>query len=204
MRLDVRLRQRLSRGTPPREALVAQHVPGRSFADVGCMWSVDGAIAFAAEAAGASAVTGVDIMGESAAFQAEHARLGSGVRFVQGDLHESATVSEVGPHEVVWCSGVLYHAPHPLLTLERLRQLTTHTLILATETLPFRGTRVDFAPRPGTHPGITEPFRTGQGYVPWYWGISPGAVRAMLEATGFRVASETRLPFHTTVVAHPR
>lgn len=203
MRLDVRLRQRLSRGTPPREELVARHVRGRSFADVGCMWSVDGAIAFAAEEAGAAPVTGVDIMGESAAYQAEHARRSSAVRFVQGDLHAPATVAEVGPHEVVWCSGVIYHAPHPLLTLERLREITTGTLILATETLPLRGTRCDFAPKPGSHPGITEPFRTGQGYVPWYWGISPGAVRAMLEATGFRVAEETRLAFHTTVVAHP-
>ena len=31
-----------------REALVAQHARGRSFADVGAMWQVEGAIAFAA------------------------------------------------------------------------------------------------------------------------------------------------------------
>jgi hypothetical protein len=202
MRSTVRLRQRLSRGTPPREELVARHVAGRSFADVGCMWGVDGAIAFAAEAAGAAGVTGVDVMDVSAAYAAEHERRSSRVRFVQGDLHERATVEAVGPHDVVWCSGVLYHAPHPLLTLERLRSITTDTLILATETLPLRGTRCDFAPRPGAHPGLTEPFRAGAGYVPWYWGISPGAVRAMLEATGFSVVEQHRLAFHTTMVAH--
>ena len=201
MRPTVRLRQRLSRGTPPREELVARHAGGRSFADVGCMWSVDGAIAFAAEAAGASTVTGLDVMAESAAYRAEHARRGSQVRYVRGDLHDPETVAAVGPHEVVWCSGVLYHAPHPLLTLERLRALTTETLILATETLPLRGTRCEFAPRPGSHPGLTDPFRPEAGYVNWYWGISPGAVRAMLEATGFRVQEEYRLAFHTTVVA---
>ena len=97
--------------------------------------------------------------------------------------------------------GVLYHAPHPLLTLERLHALTTDTLILATETLPLRGTRCDFAPAPGARPGLTEAFRPDAGYVNWYWGISPGAVRAMLQATGFRVEEEHRLPFHTTVMA---
>lgn len=43
--------------TPPREELITQHVAGRSFLDVGCMWSVDGALCFAAEDAGATAVT---------------------------------------------------------------------------------------------------------------------------------------------------
>ena len=41
----------------------------------------------------------------------------------------------------------------------------------------------------------------GGGYVPWYWGISPGAVRAMLEAAGFAVVEEHRLACHMTVVA---
>ncbi len=58
------------------------------------------------------------------------------MRFVRGDLHDPATVAEVGPHEVVWCSGVLYHAPNPVLTLQRLRELTTELLILQTMTLP--------------------------------------------------------------------
>lgn len=201
MRPSVRLRHRLSRGLPPREELVQRHVKGRSFVDVGCMWSVDGAIAFAAEAAGASGVTGVDVMGESSKYLEEHARRSSKVRFVQGDLHDPRTVEAVGPHDIVWCSGVLYHAPHPLLTLERLRQMTAQTLILATETLPLKGNRCEFAPAPGTHPTHTEPFDPARGYVNWFWGISPGALRAMVEATGFRVEEEHRTAFHTTVVA---
>lgn len=201
MRASVRLRRRLARGVPPREELVARLVPDRSFADVGCMWSVDGAVAFAAEGAGASAVTGLDVMAPTPAYAAEHARRKSRVRFVRGDLHDPATVAEAGPHEVVWCSGVLYHAPHPLLTLERLRALTSDVLVLATETLPRRGTDCVFAPAPGTHPAHTEPFDPARGYVNWYWGISPGALRAMLAATGFRVEEEHRLAFHTTVVA---
>ncbi len=53
--------QRL-RPAAPREDLVRAHASRRSFVDVGCMWSVDGAIAFLAEDAGASVVTGVDLM----------------------------------------------------------------------------------------------------------------------------------------------
>ncbi|HEX2086030.1 MAG TPA: class I SAM-dependent methyltransferase, partial [Solirubrobacteraceae bacterium] len=109
-----------------REQLVARHAPGASFADVGCMWKVHGAIAFAAERAGATRVTAVDVMPPTPQFEERRRR--SNVRFVQGDLHDPATMEEVGEHDVVWCAGVLYHAPHPLLTLERLRAITTRTL----------------------------------------------------------------------------
>ncbi|MGE4425363.1 MAG: class I SAM-dependent methyltransferase [Solirubrobacteraceae bacterium] len=202
--LAARLRQRLSRATPPREELVAEHAAGRTFLDVGCMWQIHGGIALAAEAAGATAVTGVDVMDASPEYLAEHARRGSSMRFVRGDLHDPALVDEVGPHDVVWCSGVLYHAPHPLLTLERLRALTGRTLILATETVPRRGTVCEFAPEPGTHPGIDRRLDPAEGYVGWYWGISPGAVRRMLEVTGFELQDEHRTAFHMTVVARPR
>lgn len=203
--LPVRLRARLSRAAaPPREELVARHVRGRSFADVGCMWQIHGGIAFAAEAAGASRVTGMDLMGQTPEYQAEHARRGSAVRFVQGDLHDESALTQLGTHDVVWCSGVLYHAPHPLLTLERLRSITGHTLLLATETLPERPLARNvcvFAPRPGTHPTHTEAFDPARGYVNWYWGITPSALRAMLAATGFSIVEEHRTAFHTTVVA---
>jgi hypothetical protein len=202
--LPVRLRARLSRASPPREAFVARHVAGRSFADVGCMWEINGGIAFAAEAAGAGEVSGMDLMGETPEYQAEHRRRGSKVRFVQGDLHDEQALARLGVHDVVWCSGVLYHAPHPLQTLERLRSVTGETLLLATETLPERLLARNlcvFAPKPGTHPTHTEPFDPARGYVNWYWGITPSALRAMLGATGFRVVEEHRTPFHTTVMA---
>ena len=87
------------------------------------------------------------------------------MRFVQGDLHEPATVAAIGRHDVVWCSGVLYHAPHPLLTLERLRELTGQTLLLATETVAEtpgrRGTCV-IAPGTGEHPNAEPPGGPGR------------------------------------------
>lgn len=202
-----RVRARVGSAAPPREALIARHVVGRSFVDVGCMWSIDGALCFAAEDAGASSVTGVDLMGPTERFSAERARRASGVRFVQGDVHEPATIAEVGPHDVVWCSGVLYHAPHPLLTLERLRQLTMSTLLLATETIaetPGRRDTCIVAPSRDEHPNAEPAGGPGAGYGPWYWGISPSALRTMLRLTGFAVAEEHRTPLHVTVVATPR
>jgi len=127
------------------------------------------------------------------------------VRFVQGDLHEPATIAAVGPHDLVWCSGVLYHAPHPLLTLQRLRELTAGTLLLATETVaetPGRRDTLVIAPGPEEHPNAEPARGPGEGYGPWYWGISPSALRTMLALAGFAVDEEHRTPFHVTVVAH--
>ncbi len=186
--------------------------PGRSFADVGCMWSVDGALAFAAEAAGATSVTGVDVMAPTPAFETERARRGSGVRFVRGDVHDPAVVAEVGRHDVVWCSGLLYHAPNPLLTLERLAQLTGETLLLATEALPevpgLRGACVFYPgadPRPFAAPGrvgLASPFDAARGYENWWWGITRSALEGMLAATGFRVAEAHDDRLHVTIVAN--
>ena len=171
------------------------------------MWSVDGALCFAAQDAGAGAVTGIDVMGPTPRFAAERERRGAAVRFVQGDVHDAAVVAEVGVHDVVWCSGVLYHAPHPLLTLERLRALTGRTLLLATEVVrEVRGRprAAVFAPAPGSHPAHTEPFDPARGYVGWWWGLTPSAVLAMVEASGFAVAAEHRTRTHLTVVCTPR
>jgi SAM-dependent methyltransferase len=198
------LRARLGSATPPREELIARHVAGRSFVDVGCMWTIDGALCFAAEDAGAASVTGVDVMPRSQRFDSEVARRDSKVRFVQGDLHDPATVAAIGRHDVVWCSGVLYHAPHPLLTLQRLRELTGQTLLLATETVadtPGRRGTCIVAPGPEEHPNAEPPSGPDAGYGPWYWGISPSALRSMLELSGFAVVQEFRTPFHMTVVA---
>lgn len=210
------------RGSDPlaREALIRAHAPGRSWLDVGCMWGVEGGLAFVAEAAGARAVTGVDVMVATAGYAAEHARRGSAVRFVRGDLHDPATLAEAGEHDVVWCSGVLYHAPHPLLTLERLRSVCGERLILSTEALPelpglpgacvlypaLAGERErrPYAGAPGGRAvGITEPFDPTAGYGNWFWGITPSALRGMLAATGFAIERELGDPFHRTVVARP-
>jgi SAM-dependent methyltransferase len=215
-----RLRRRMASGRPDREALVRELAPGGSFLDVGCMWSVHGRIAFVAEESGATAVTGIDLMGRTEAFEAEHARRRSAVRFVHGDLHDPATLAAAGPHDVVWCSGVLYHAPHPLLTLERLREVCGRRLILSTESLPelpgVRGgcvfypalsarDRRAYAGVPGGRAiGLTSEYDPAQGYGNWFWGITPSALLGLLHAAGFVPERVLRAPFHTTVLATPR
>ena len=186
-----------------REQLVARHARGGSFADIGAMWNVHGALAFAAEAAGATKVTALDVMPATQQFEAERKRRGSQVRFVQGDLHDAETMESVGVHDVVWCSGVLYHAPHPLLTLERLRAITGRTLLLATEILPLPGRFAAFAPARWMHPGRPMPFDASKGYAPWWWLPTAGAVRAMLEAAAFVTVEEVGGRFHRTFIAEP-
>jgi hypothetical protein len=216
-----RLRRRLAGRRPPREELLRRFALGRSVADVGCMWGVHGRLAFLAEESGATAVTAVDIMAASPEFLSEHARRSSTVRFVQGDLHEEQVLAKVGPHDVVWCSGLLYHAPSPILTLQRLRVITAELLILATETIPevpglaqscifFPGLsvsdrQVHAAARPGggVALGVSTPFDPGQSYGAWWWGLSRSAVRGMLHATGFEITEEFGDALHATFVARP-
>ena len=216
----LRRRARPGRGLDQsREQLVRRHAPGRSFADVGCMWNADGAIAFLAEDAGATKVTGVDVMDPTRAYEDEHRRRDSAVRFVHGDLHDASTVTAVGVHDVVWCNGLLYHSPHPLLALQRLRALTGELLILGTQTLPeVPGVRGACVLYPGLGPpdrrvyapagedgkvGIDTPFDSAESYANWWWGITPSALRGMLAATGFDVEDVAHDPFNVTAIARP-
>jgi len=167
------------------------------------MWGVEGALALAAARAGATPVTALDLIPPTPRFT--EAATGLDVRFVLGDLHDPAVVREAGRHDVVWCSGVLYHAPHPLLTLERLRQMTGETLLLATEVLPVPGRLAVFAPPRWVHPGRPPPLDPARGYGNWYWLPTPATVRALLAATGFAVVDELRTgPVHRTYVARPQ
>jgi hypothetical protein len=215
--LAARARRRLSGPQPDREDVVRRHAAGKTFCDVGCMWKVHGRIAFVAEEAGATAVTGLDVMDASPEFQAEHSRRASGVRFVQGDLHDPETVAAVGRHDVVWCSGVLYHAPNPVLTLQRLRELTTELLILQTMTLPeLPGVKQGLVFYPGVPDrglyarwgedaagSLRLPDPGEDQYAPWWWGISQSALHAMLRAADFEPLEQWGDPFAVHVIARP-
>ena len=202
--IAARLRHRLGRrdARTVHDRLVREHASGGgSFLDVGCMWRIDGANAFAAAEAGASAVTAVDLMDPTPAFLERAA--GSRVRFVQGDINDARTVDRAGPHDVVWCSGVLYHCPDPLLTVQRLGAVTGRRLLLATEVLPARGRCAVFMPTRRDHPGAPEAVPPdAEGYAPWYWLPSPATVRALLGLAGLRAQRELAIgPYHRVFVA---
>lgn len=214
-----RLRRKLRRRRRPldREQLVRRWAPDRSFADVGCMYGANGRIAFVAEESGAVAVTAFDAMEETPEYRAEHERRGSSVRFVRGDLHEPGAIGE---HDVVWCAGVLYHSPYPLLTLERLAAGAREVLIVGSHTIPEvpgleqacvfypklgeAGRGVYRPVWPCNSVGIATPYdeRPEMAYANYWWGITPSALRAMVEVQpGFRVVEELAEPFASYVVA---
>jgi SAM-dependent methyltransferase len=180
--------------------LIERLAPGRSFVDVGCMWNVDGAYAFHALDQGAVGVTGIDVMGATDHFHAENARRGSRVTFVQADINDPTLPARLGKVDVVFCSGVLYHMPNPLTTLEQLRALCGRTLILGSATIPelhipqvavyypfldarFHRTLVRRTDH--TKFGLDTAFRHDWRYANWFWGLTPSCVRAMLATTGF-------------------
>jgi SAM-dependent methyltransferase len=200
------------------------HVAGRSFVDVGCMWGINGQYPFLAEELGATRVTGFDGMAPTPEFIAEHARRGSRVRFVQGDLHDPASVAEVGEHDIVLCSGVIYHSPNPVQLLEHLHRITGELLILGSHTIPevpgldqvcvfYPGLdsvgRGVFAQAHAQYqmPGVTEPFDASahNAYANMWWGITPSALEGMLSVVGYEVLERFSTPvepFFTTVLAH--
>jgi SAM-dependent methyltransferase len=115
---------------------VERFAPGRSFADIGCMWGVNGEYAFLAERAGAGRVVGVDVFGPTPEFEARRVRESSRVEFVLGDIVSQGTIERVGEVDLVLCAGVLYHHPSPLDLLVALRRICRETLILRTATIP--------------------------------------------------------------------
>ena len=205
------------------EPLIDDLAPGHSFIDVGALWNVHGKVAFRAEEQGATAVTALDVSSPTEEYRAEHERRGSTVRFVHGDLHDEAVRAEAGLHDVVWCSGVLYHCPDPLHTLRCLREITTRTLVLISATIPEvpgKAQAAVFFPALGvrerkaydraftatsgiTSPrlGLTTPFDPGETYGNWWWGLAPSAIEGMLAACGFEVERTITDGFHTRIVA---
>ena len=193
-------------------ALIARHAPGQSLVDVGCMWKVDGAYAFHALAHGAVRVTALDVHAPTPEFLAQNAAAGERVRFVQGDINDPAIADAIGVADIVFCSGVLYHMPNPILTLTRLRRICCRTLILGSATIPeqrWPQSAVFFpylragARRALTYPsadqkiGLDTEFVREWDYGNWFWGLTPSSVEAMLRATGFEVLE--RYPYRRSL-----
>ena len=202
-------------------AYVRRFAPGRSFADIGCMWGVNGEYAFIAEEAGAASVVGVDVFGPTPEFDATKAARGSRVRFVLGDATDPRTIDEIGPADVVLCAGVLYHHPSPFDLLVALREICRGTLILRTSTIP----EVDGLPNAAVffpmlaagdrrlwqldrlglrhQAGISNDFQPSEGYGNWFWGLTPSCLRSMLQVAGFRVDEQWEEAFAQTMICTP-
>jgi Protein of unknown function (DUF1698) len=200
---------------------IRDYAPGRSFVDVGCMWGVNGDHSFAAEEAGATSVTGIDVFGPTPEFEAKRRERRSSVEFILGDASHPHTIARVGIADVVFCAGVLYHHPSPFDVLTALRRMCRETLILRTATIPEVKSLPNAAifypmlsPEQrklwdlsaggvGHQTGITDAFEPVEGYGNWFWGMTPSCVRALLETAGFRVNYRATEPFAQTFICSP-
>lgn len=200
---------------------VRQHAPGHSFADIGCMWGVNGEYAFIAEDAGATQVKGVDVFGPTSEFLEKRRTRGSSVEFILGDATQSQTVARVGFVDVVFCAGVLYHHPSPFDLLVALRRICREVLIFRTASIPevpgLRHMAVYYPMLPasdrqlwnlkslgvGKQVGITDSFEPDEGYGNWFWGLTPSCLIALLQTAGFRIDEWISEPFASTVIATP-
>ena len=197
---------------------IRNHAPGKSFADIGCMWGVNGEYSFLAEQAGATAVTAVDVFGPTPEFEEKRLSRGSRVRFVLGDITRVDTLEAIGQADVVFCAGVLYHHPSPFDLLVALRRICRETLILRTSTIPeVRGLpnaavyfpMLDAKARElwnlktlglQHQAGISNEFQPSEGYGNWFWGLSPSCLESLLKTAGFRVDFRATESFAQTVV----
>jgi 2-polyprenyl-3-methyl-5-hydroxy-6-metoxy-1,4-benzoquinol methylase len=197
---------------------VRRLAPGKTFADIGCMWGVNGEYTFVAEEAGATAATGVDVFGPTPEFEEKRQARNSSVRFVLGDISRAETVERVGSADVVLCAGVLYHHPSPFDLLVALRRICRETLILRTSTIP----EIDGLPNAAVYypmlsaeqrklwnlsnlgllhqAGITNEFDPRDGYGNWFWGMTPSCVTSLLATAGFRVDEHAPEAFSHTFV----
>lgn len=197
---------------------IRRHASGRSFADIGCMWGVNGEYAFIAEEAGATKVTAVDVFGPTPEFEEKHRARRSRVEFVLGDITRADTLDRVGEADVVFCAGVLYHHPSPFDLLVALRHICRETLILRTSTIPevrglpnaavyfpmldARGRELWNLKSLGLlhQAGISTEFQPSEGYGNWFWGLTPSCLESLLKTAGFRVDFRATEAFAHTCV----
>ncbi len=131
------------------------------------------------------------------------------MRFVQTNLYEDAAIAEIGRHDVVWCSGLLYHTPNPVLALRQLLRLTGETLIVGSKVVPavpglpgmavyYPGLsardRTTYAPV--APPVAKEPYDPERYFANWYWGLTPDSIVAIARSLAeVRVVEEIHLPW---------
>jgi hypothetical protein len=200
---------------------IRRYAPGHTFADIGCMWGVNGEYAFIAEESGATAVKAVDVFGPTPEFDLKKQARNSAVEFILGDACHAETLARVGVVDVVFCAGVLYHHPSPFDILVALRRMCGQTLILRTFAIPeIKGLPNAAVYFPMLKPkdrrlwdlsglgltrqiGITDAFEPEQGYGNFFWGLTPSCLSSLLETAGFRVESQASEAFAQTFICAP-
>jgi hypothetical protein len=196
-------------------SLVRKYAPGKSFADIGALWGVDGSNTFIAEEVGAKRSVAVDVYPESQKFLEEKKKRNSKVEFVLGDINSNETTKKIGVCDIVLCAGVIYHTPDPLHMLMRLRAITGEILLLNTASIPemfgIRNGAIFYPYLPesqrkiwnrgiGSQKAITGPYEPQEGYANWFWGMTPSCIESLLNVAGFEVVHRSVFNFRTVFV----
>jgi len=122
---------------------IKQITSGRSFADVGGLWGTENERVTVASLAGACSATMVDMQREDnewwQAFDQHCEEKGvTDYGKIVANIDDADFTSRVPSHDIVHCSGVIYHSPNPLRTMAQLRAITANTLLLCSMTVPER------------------------------------------------------------------
>ena len=180
---------------------VPKRLDGKSVLDIGA-W--DGAWSFEAKRRGASRVLATDKFiweggswGERGSFDLAREALGLDVDDMVIDVMDLSRES-VGQFDVVFFFGVLYHMRHPMLALEKVRDVTAPGGLAIVET---HCDMLDLEiPALGFYPN-----RELNGDVTNWFGPNPAALIGMLKAVGFEDVTLTSLhPAWKRMTVHAR
>lgn len=200
---------------------VRQLAPGKSFVDVGALWNIRNEKISVAGQAGASHLAIADISPTDSMWWD---RMASHLHQYDYDaIIVDATAPNapelIGQHDIVHCSGVIYHQPDPMQLLLNLRRCTNETLVLGSMVIPdileTKHGILDSTSTPVFVPalegrtkkivaahygrigltvgGVSGPAPSSWSHpdrVPWWWLLSPSVIRSMVEASSFRVVDE--------------
>lgn len=125
----------------PKDDWIRSLAPGKTVADIGGLWGTRNEKVSVALGAGAAKATMADIAPLDHelwdAFDAWCAHRGvSGYGKVRLDATAPHPDRFLAPHDIVHCSGVIYHVPDPYGLVANLRSLTREHLILTSMVVP--------------------------------------------------------------------
>ena len=122
--------------------LIAEHVKGLSFVDIGGLWGTNNERVTVALTHQAKSATMMDIVPMGHELwrkfdqRAKEAGFAGQYKSISANLDDPDLTRNHGTFDFVHCSGIIYHAPSPFHTLMSLRALTRKYLVLGSMTVP--------------------------------------------------------------------
>ncbi|MFC7399559.1 hypothetical protein ACFQU1_20310 [Chelatococcus sp. GCM10030263] len=121
--------------------IIREHVAGLSFVDIGGLWGTVNEKVTLALAAGARSATMADMQTPGNEWWAKFEQRAKDLGYTNYDskhvnLDDPQIQGTLGRFDFVHCSGIIYHVPSPVYTLDRLASVTTKYLLLGSMVVP--------------------------------------------------------------------